>query len=86
MTEYIQASTNTSSESSGSSLLTEDEYAVDMVVGGYWTQSLNFYLPLERVKKHLQDLINGRTIVRGIIQSNWLRETRADCLTRGLDN
>lgn len=86
MTEYIQAAADTSGGSSGSPLLTESGYAVGIVAGGYHIQSLDFYLPLERPKKHLQDWIDGRTIVRGTIQSNWLRETRADCLTRGLDS
>jgi len=86
VTEYIQAAADTSGGSSGSPLLTENGYAVGMVAGGYQIQSLDFYLPLQRPRKHLQDWIDGRTIVRGTIQSNWLRETRADCLTRGLDS
>lgn len=53
---------------------------------GHRGASTDFYLPLERPKRALEALLNGQVIVRGTIQSNWLWETRAECLARGLDD
>ena len=83
--EYIQASTDVSGGSSGSPLLTESGQAVGILAGGYYVQSVDWYLPLERPREALRDLINGRVTVRGTIQSNWLRETQPGCLARCLD-
>lgn len=55
MTKYIQATINFSNEFLESSLLIKNEYVVNIVANNYYIQSLDFYLLLKRLKKHLQD-------------------------------
>ncbi|KAL8698335.1 MAG: hypothetical protein Q9201_006632 [Fulgogasparrea decipioides] len=83
---YIQASADSSNGASGSPVITQSGHAVGLVAGGFHSSSTDFFLPLDRPKRALQSLIDGQPILRGSIQSNWLRETRAECSARGLDS
>lgn len=85
MLPYIQVSTSASYEVKGSPVITKDGYAVAMATANKPGTSSEYLLPLHRPKRALEALTSGEPIVRGTIQSNWLSQSRAECIAAGLD-
>lgn len=83
---FIQASSDCKGGASGSPVISQSGFAVAMVSGGNLASTTNFFLPLDRPQRALESLLNGQAILRGTIQSNWIRETRAECFALGLKN
>ncbi|KAL8900575.1 MAG: hypothetical protein Q9207_005636 [Kuettlingeria erythrocarpa] len=86
MMPFIQASSDCKNGASGSPVISQSGIAVAMVSGSHLASTTNFLLPLDRPQRALESLLNGQAILRGTIQSDWIRETRAECFALGLKN
>jgi hypothetical protein len=78
-TSYIQTAMSSSGGSSGSPVVNIDGFAVALHAGRRHDSAANFSLPLDRVKKALECLQEGKDITRGTIQTQWLLKPYDEC-------
>ena len=83
-TEYIQAAASASGGSSGSPVVNIDGHAVALQAGGNSETSTDFFLPVWRVKRALEQIQSNKEVTRGTIQTQWTLEPFDKCRRLGL--
>ncbi|KAJ2786085.1 hypothetical protein H4R18_000117 [Coemansia javaensis] len=71
-TFYIQSAASLKGGSSGSPVIDIDGWAVGLQAGGRTDEATNFFLPLDRAKRALELIQQGRPVLRGSIQTRFL--------------
>lgn len=85
VTPYLQASSSSTFESTGSPVIDVHGNAVALATSRMPCSASEYFLPLDRPKRALQALLAQQPIMRGTIGSNWILETRAACCAKGLE-
>ena len=84
-TNYIQASAAARGGSSGSPIINIDGYVVAIQAGGRIdSAATDYFLPLDRPLQALHHIQNGRTVLRGTLQTQWLLKPYDECRKLGL--
>ena len=84
-TNYIQAAAAASGGSSGSPVVNIDGYAVALQAGGRGDgAATDYFLPLDRPLRALECIRNGRPILRGTVQTQWIIKPFDECRRLGL--
>ena len=85
-TNYLQAALNLSGGSSGSPVVTFDGSVVALQAAGNSDSSTDFFLPLDRPKRALHLIQQGKEVKRGSIQCQWSILPYDDCRRLGLSD
>lgn len=83
-TNYIQAAMSATGGSSGSPVFNIDGAVVAMMAGARTDSATNYFTPLHGLKRALQCIQTGDSIVRGTIQTQWLLKPYDECRMLGL--
>lgn len=84
-TNYIQAAASASGGSSGSPVVNIDGAAIALQAGGRSDgAATDYFLPLDRPKRALQCIQDGKPITRGTIQTQWMIKPFDECRRLGL--
>ncbi|KAH8906441.1 trypsin-like serine protease [Coniochaeta sp. PMI_546] len=85
-TNYLQGSNDASGGSSGSPVIDIDGFAIAMIVGGSDKGATNMFLPLDKLQRALECLIEGKPITRGDIGCQFWIESLTKCEKLGLSD
>ncbi|EMC95798.1 hypothetical protein BAUCODRAFT_123090 [Baudoinia panamericana UAMH 10762] len=84
-TNYIQAAAAASGGSSGSPVVNIDGYAVALQAGGRADgAATDYFLPLDRPRRALECIREGKHVDRGTIQTQWVIKAFDECRRLGL--
>ncbi|KAJ2159809.1 hypothetical protein GGF46_002749 [Coemansia sp. RSA 552] len=83
-TFYLQSASPLSGGSSGSPVINIDGQAIGLQAGGHTNEATNFFLPLDRVKRALQLIQEGKPVIRGTIQTRFLYKAFDEAQKLGL--
>ena len=83
-TNYIQAAAAAAGGSSGSPVINLDGNVIAMQAGGRSDAATDYFLPLDRPKRALELVQQGKPVTRGTIQTQWMIKPYDECKRLGL--
>jgi len=83
-TFYIQAASGATGGSSGSPVINEQGKVIALQAGGAFLANTNMFFPLDRTKRALQHIQQGKEIHRGTLQSTFRHRSYAELRRLGL--